>query len=60
LVGGRYRWDFWVLGGKKEQERREALSAVLWRKNTEAMCLRGELRPVASATGGWPRMFCRV
>ena len=38
LLSRGYKWDFWVPGEKGEiQGRREAFSAVLWRKKDTAI-----------------------
>jgi hypothetical protein len=37
LLDGRYRWDFWVPGGKGDTRKEKGgLFAMLWRKNKAA------------------------
>lgn len=61
-MGRRYRWDFWISGGKgryKEEERNffcHALVKEVCGNHVRVWVAVGKLGPVATATGWWPLM----
>ena len=66
LLGGRYRQDFWVPGGKGDSRKKERFVCLfvfqpcIGRRRMQQLGeVSGELEPVATIAGRWSWMFGR-